>query len=85
MNILLEDFSTKVDKEDIFKSTVENESLHEIGNENRVVNSGKSALSPYCIIHKFTWIAPDGKTHNQIDHTQTSDGIQVYLMSDRSW
>jgi hypothetical protein len=40
MKILLEDFSTKVGREDIFKPTIGNESLHEIinGNGTRVVN-----------------------------------------------
>jgi hypothetical protein len=34
MNILLGNFSAKVGKEDIFKLTTGNESLHEIGNGN---------------------------------------------------
>jgi hypothetical protein len=40
MKILLEDFDDKVDREDIFKPTTGNESLHEISNDNgvRVVN-----------------------------------------------
>jgi hypothetical protein len=44
MKILLGDFSARVDKEDIFKPTIWNESLHEINNDNgvRVVNCGTS-------------------------------------------
>jgi hypothetical protein len=40
VKILLGDFSVKVDKEDIFKPTIGNESLHEIIKDNgvRVVN-----------------------------------------------
>jgi hypothetical protein len=40
VNILLEDFSVKVGKEDIFKPAVVIDSLHEISNDNgvRVVN-----------------------------------------------
>jgi hypothetical protein len=34
MKILLRDFSAKVGKEDIFKPTIWNESLHEISNDN---------------------------------------------------
>jgi hypothetical protein len=44
MTILLGDFKTKVGREDIFKPTVGNESLHEISNYNgvRVVNLATS-------------------------------------------
>jgi len=41
MKILLRDFNTDVGREDIFKPTIENESLHEISTDNgvKVVNS----------------------------------------------
>jgi hypothetical protein len=77
MKILLGDFSAKIGREDIFKPTVENESLHKISNDNgvRVVNSAtskncmvKSTMSPHHSIHKYTWSSPDGNTHSQIDH-----------------
>jgi hypothetical protein len=77
MKILSGDFNTKVDREDIFKLTIGNESLHEISNENgvRLVNlvtsknlRVKSMTFPNCNIHKYTWTSPDGKTHYQIDH-----------------
>jgi endonuclease/exonuclease/phosphatase family metal-dependent hydrolase len=77
MNILQGDFNAKVGREDIFKPTTGNESLHEISNDNgvRVVNCDaskhlivKSTMFPHRNIHKFTWTYPDGKTNNQIDH-----------------
>jgi hypothetical protein len=77
MKILLEDFNAKVGREDIFKSTIRNESLHKISNDNgvRLLNSAtsrnlrvKSTMFPYRNIHKYTWTSPDGKTQNQIDH-----------------
>jgi hypothetical protein len=77
MNILLGDFYTKVGKEDIFKPTVGNESLHEINKDSGVgvVNSVtsknltvKSTMFPYRNIHNFIWTSPDGKTRNKIDH-----------------
>jgi hypothetical protein len=44
MKILLGDFIAKVDKEDIFKPTIWNESLHKISNDNgvRLVNFATS-------------------------------------------
>jgi exonuclease III len=46
MNILLGDFNAKVDREDISKQTIGNESLHEISNDNgiRIVNSATSKI-----------------------------------------
>jgi hypothetical protein len=76
MKILLGDFNAKVGREDVFKPTVGNESLHEISNDNRVriVNFATSKnlivkrTFPHRNIHKFTWTSPDGKTRDQIDH-----------------
>jgi hypothetical protein len=77
MKILLGDVNSKVDREDIFKLTIGNKSLHEISNDNgvRLVNLStsknlrvKSAMFPHCNIHKYTWTSTDGKTHKQIDH-----------------
>jgi endonuclease/exonuclease/phosphatase family metal-dependent hydrolase len=76
MKILLGDFNAKVGREDIFKPTIRNESLHEISNDNgvRVVNFAtsknlivKSTTFPHHNSHKFTWTS-DGKTQNRIDH-----------------
>jgi hypothetical protein len=77
MKILLGDFNAKVGREDIFKPTIANESLHEISNVNgvKLVNFAtsknrrvKSMMFPHRNIHKYTWTSPDGKTHNQINH-----------------
>jgi hypothetical protein len=77
MKILSGDFNAKVGREDIFKTTIGNESLHEISNDNgvRLVNVAtsknlrvKSTMFPHRYFHKYTWTSPDGKTHNQIDH-----------------
>ena len=77
MKILLGDFNANVGRENIFKPTIENESLHQESNDNRVriVNFGtsknlvvKSTMFWHRNIHKCTWTSPDGQTHNQIDH-----------------
>jgi hypothetical protein len=49
MKILLGDFNTKVEREDIFTPTIGNEGLHEINNDNgvRVVNFAKSHSQKY--------------------------------------
>jgi hypothetical protein len=75
IKILVGDFNAKVGREDIFKPTIGNESLHKISNDNgvRLLNFAtsknlrvKSMMFPHRNIH--TWTSPDGKTHNQIDH-----------------
>ena len=76
MKILL-DFNAKVRRQNIFKPTIGNESLHQDSNDNgvRIVNFGtsknlvfKNTMLPHRNIHKYTWTSPDGQTHNQIDH-----------------
>jgi hypothetical protein len=75
-SIMLGDINAKVGKEDVFKPTIGNESLHKISNDNgvRVVNFAtsknltvKSTMFPHCNIHKFTWTS-NGKICKQIDH-----------------
>jgi hypothetical protein len=74
MKILLGDFSAITGREDIFKPTAGNESLHKISNDNgvRVVNVTsknlivKSTMFPHCNTHKYTWTSSDGKIHYQI-------------------
>jgi hypothetical protein len=73
MKILFRDLNAKVGREDFFKPTIGNVSLHEISNDNgvRVVNFAtsknlivKSMMFPHRDIHKVTWMTPDGSTHN---------------------
>jgi hypothetical protein len=73
MKILLGDFNAKVGREDIFKLTIGNESLHEISNVNgvRLVNFAtsknprvKSTMFPQHNIHKYNWMSLDGTTQS---------------------
>jgi hypothetical protein len=75
MKILLGDFNAKEGREDVFKETIGDESLHEISNDNgvRLVNFAtfknlrvKNTMLPHRNVHKYTWTSSDGKTHNQI-------------------
>jgi len=77
MKMLLGDFNAKVERENIFKPTIGQESLHQNSNDNgvRLVNFAtsknlvvRSTMFPHRNIHKYPWNSPDGKTHNQIDH-----------------
>jgi hypothetical protein len=92
MKILL-DFNAKVGKVGIFKPTTGSNNLHKISNDNgvRVVNFAtsknlmiQSTMFPHCNIHKFTWMSPAGKTHNQINHILINGRRQLYLTSDLS-
>ena len=75
--ILLGDFNEKVGRENIFKPTIGNVSLHQGSNGNgvRIANFAtsknlvfESTMFPHRDIHEYTRTSPDGKTHNQIDH-----------------
>jgi hypothetical protein len=93
MKILLKDFNAKVGREDIFKLMIGNEGLHEISNDNgvRLVNFAtsknlrvKSTMFRHCNIHKYTWMSPDGKTHNQIDHILADRRRHLNILDVRS-
>jgi len=77
MKILLGNFNAKVEGENIFKPAIGYDSLHQDNDDNgvRIVNFATSknlavtsTMLPHRNFHKYTWISPDGKTHNQIDH-----------------
>jgi hypothetical protein len=89
MKILLGDFSAKVDREDNFKPTIGNQSVHKFSNDNgvRVVNFAtsknlamKCTMLPHHSIHKYTWTSPDGKTHDQIDNIVIDSSIHLSLL-----
>jgi hypothetical protein len=77
MKILLRDFNAKIGGENIFKTTIGNDSIHQDSNDNgvRILNFATSenlvieiAMVSHRNIHTYTRTSPEGKTHNQIDH-----------------
>jgi endonuclease/exonuclease/phosphatase family metal-dependent hydrolase len=94
MKILLGDFNAKVGRENIFKPTIGNGSLHQDSNDNgvRIVNFAtsknlvvRSTMFQRRNIHKYTWTSPDGKTHNQIDHILVDKRWHSSILDARSF
>ena len=84
MKILLRNFNAKLEREDTFKPTTGNESLHQDSHDNgvRIINLPhqknlfvKNTMFLHRDIHKYTWTSPNRKTHNQFDH----------ILIDRRW
>ena len=74
---MLGDCNAKVGHERQYRRVIGCHSLHEISNDNgnRLIDFAseknlviKSTHFPRKDIHKQTWISPDGRTLNQIDH-----------------
>jgi hypothetical protein len=74
---MLGDINAKLGRGDIFKPTIENESIRQDSNDNgvRILNFATSkylaimsTLFPHRNIHTYTRTSRDGKIHNQIDN-----------------
>jgi len=79
-----------VGKENTFKPTIGDDSLHQdsSGNGIKIVNFAtskslavNSTMFPHRNIHKYTWTSPNGRTHNRIDLDYLKT---VYLLKEDS-
>ncbi len=77
VRLVIGDLNAKIGQEAEFRPTIGPESLHEECNENGMllVNFAtmeemivSSTFFPRKLFHKGTWVSPDGRTVNQIDH-----------------
>ncbi|XP_025425626.1 craniofacial development protein 2-like [Sipha flava] len=77
IRIVLGDFNAKLGEENIFRSTIGNNCLHDVTSENGLrridfARGGglvvKSTMFPHKDIYKGTWKAPNGRYVNQIDY-----------------
>jgi len=77
INMIIGDLNAKVGRETMYRPTTGPDSLHETSNDNgtRLIHFATSkeftisfTFFPRKDIHESTWISPNGRVHNQIDH-----------------
>ncbi|XP_073979057.1 uncharacterized protein [Rhodnius prolixus] len=94
IKIIAGDMNAKVGKEDIYRPTIGNQSLHDTSNNNgqRLVNFAASrnlviggTLFLHKNIHKGTWTTPNGDQTNQIDRILISARNRSDLQDVRSY
>uniref|UniRef100_A0A8D9F872 Craniofacial development protein 2 n=1 Tax=Cacopsylla melanoneura TaxID=428564 RepID=A0A8D9F872_9HEMI len=92
--LIIGDFNAKIGKEDIYIPTIGRHSLHENTNENgqQLINFAmcnnlniSSTTFPHKRIHKATWISPDSRTRNQIDHILIDDRRKSMIENVRTY
>jgi len=91
--IALRDFNAKLGQEVEYRSYIGTQSLHTITNDNgtKLIDFAickglviKSTMFPRKNIHKYTWISPDGKHKNRIDHVLVTNRFKNSIVNIRS-
>jgi len=93
IKIILGDFNAKAGKEDTYKPTIGNESLHKETNNNLIktiqftISKGfnvRSKTFPHKDIHKGTWYSADSRTANQIHQVLISNRFRSAITDIRA-
>jgi len=91
--IIMGDFNAKIEKEIVFKPTISQERLHQVSNDNgiRLITFAgsknmriSSTFLTHKIIHKQTWMSPNGTTKIQINYVVTENIIKHWIQDVRS-
>lgn len=94
VKMIIGDFNAKIGKEEIYKPVIGSHSKHNESNQNgkmliEFATERNMRIVSTCFqhknIHKGTWISPDGKTVNQVDHLLIEAMHSKYVMDVRSY
>lgn len=94
IKIILGDFNAKIGKDSTYGGTIGCHSLHETSTDNgtRLIDMAveknlviSSTRFPHPKIHKATWLSPNGRTANQIDHVMISARHASNILDVRSF
>ncbi|XP_022161478.1 uncharacterized protein LOC111027411 [Myzus persicae] len=94
IKVLLGDMNAQVGKENTYKTTIGEHSLHDQSNDNgvRLINFAisknmvvSSTRFPRKNIHKETWLSPGGKYSSQIDHVLIENKHKTIIKNVKSY
>jgi len=93
IRLVLGDLNAKIGHEEVYRSTIGSYSLHTNTNDNsiKLIDFAlgkymvvKSTMFPQKDIHKYTWISPNWRHKNQIDHVLINDRFKNSILNIRT-